>query len=180
MRTFGVREGGHGRGLISNDPGFAGVNKKRGRDRSMGKWNEFFVAALLSSPPLLPLVSPISSPILLSFPCFLRTMLCHRISFIRFGRDQERITRGKRKNEKDQLPRWKRGKEVEGGEGKSRENENFNADDDRSFSVVGYQESREVESALTVSTSFHGFSTEPGDAVDAPAPNERKAKKEIC
>lgn len=37
MRTFGVREGGHGRGLISNDPGFAGVNKKRGRDRSMGK-----------------------------------------------------------------------------------------------------------------------------------------------
>lgn len=46
--------------------------------------------------------------------------------------------------------------------------------------MVGYQEGREVESALTVSTSFHGFSTEPGDAVDAPAPNERKAKKEIC
>lgn len=32
-------EGGHGRGLISNDPGFAGVNKKRRRrrDRSTGK-----------------------------------------------------------------------------------------------------------------------------------------------
>ena len=80
---------------------------------------------------------------------------CRRISFIRVGRDQERIARGKKEKGERSSPKVEEGNG--GGGGKSRENENFNAnriaaDDDRSFSMVGYQEGREVEeSALTVS-----------------------------
>lgn len=67
---------------------------------------------------------------------------------------------GKRRKEKEERSSPKVEEGNGGGGGKSRENENFNADriaadDDRSFSVVGYQEGREVEeSALTVFPSF--------------------------
>lgn len=113
---------------------------------------------------------------------------CRRISFIRVGRDQERIARGKKEKGERSSPKVEEGNG--GGGGKSRENENFNADriaadDDRSFSMVGYQEGREVEeSALTVFPSFVPLDFLPpfssrgeGEGIcrlDALDPNERK------
>lgn len=113
---------------------------------------------------------------------------CRRISFIRVGRDQERIARGKKEKGERSSPKVEEGNG--GGGGKSRENENFNADriaadDDRSFSVIGYQEGREVEeSALTVFPSFVPLDFLPlfssrGEGggiwrLDALDPNERK------
>lgn len=46
------------------------------------------------------------------------------------------------------------------------------ADDDRSFSVVGYQEGREVESALTVPLDF--------SSVGKAERKQREPRKEIC
>lgn len=95
---------------------------------------------------------------------------------------------GKRRKEKEERSSPKVEEGNGGGGGKSRENENFNADriaadDDRSFSVVGYQEGREVEeSALTVFPSFVSLDFLPPFSsrregicrLDALDPNERK------
>lgn len=139
-------EGGHGRGLISNDPGFAGVNKKRRRDPRESEMNFSWQPFFLLSP----------------FPFCFSHFFAHSSLVSLFSKndalppdqfytlDEIKRERGKRRKEKDQPPR----KGKEGKENPARRRISMRivaADDDRSFSVVGYQEGREVEeSALTV------------------------------
>lgn len=96
MRTFGVRwRVDMAVGWFQMILDLQGWIKKEGGIHGKVKWISRDSPSF-SSPPF-PSVSPISSPILLSFPCFLRTTLCRRISFIRWTRSRENAGKGERR-----------------------------------------------------------------------------------